>query len=201
MLQREPELAWTASEPTTSWKAVRQVNPSPPLSTVPDSVPRWFAIYTMPRHEKFAARNFSQREIECFLPVYEKATVWKNRQTVRTSLPLFPRYVFARFDWTRRLPVLQTPGVREIVGAGAQPIAVTDLEIEFLRMETGKQVVEPYADLVLGKRVAIKSGPMAGIEGVLIHRGGGDRFIFTLHLIQKSVSIQIGAEDLEMLDA
>ena len=64
-----------------------------------------------------------------------------------------------------------------------------------------KKVVEPYADLVVGNRVAIRKGPMTGIEGVLVHKQNGTRFIFTVHLIQKSVSIQIGAEDLEALES
>jgi transcription antitermination factor NusG len=79
-------------------------------------------------------------------------------------------------------------------------VPLSDLEIEFLRQQIDKKVVEPYADLVVGNRVAIRKGPMKGIEGVLVHKQNGTRFIFTVHLIQKSVSIQIGAEDLEALE-
>ena len=114
---------------------------------------------------------------------------------------MFPRYLFARFDARRRLPVLETPGVLQIVGAGPTPLPVPDLEIEFLRQQIDKKVVEPYSELVVGSRVAIRIGPMRGIEGVLIHKQNGTRFIFTVHLIQKSVSIQIGADDLEALES
>lgn len=172
-----------------------------PSSEVPEDRQRWFVIYTMPRHEKFTARNFGLREIECFLPAYEKVSQWRNRQKVNVMLPLFPRYLFARFDSSKRLPVLETPGVQQIVGAGATPVPLPDLEIEFLRQQIDKKVVEPYADLVVGNRVAIRKGPMKGIEGVLVHKQNGTRFIFTVHLIQKSVSIQIGAEDLEALES
>jgi transcriptional antiterminator NusG len=167
----------------------------------PENRQRWFVIYTMPRHEKFTARNFELREIECFLPAYEKVSLWRNRQKINVVLPLFPRYLFARFDSSKRLPVLETPGVQQIVGAGPTPVPLPDLEIEFLRQQIDKKVVEPYADLVVGNRVAIRKGPMTGIEGVLVHKQNGSRFIFTVHLIQKSVSIQIGAEDLEALES
>lgn len=178
-----------------------RADPPHVLETVAESSPRWFAIYTMPRHEKFAARNFELRGIECFVPVYEKLSAWKNRQKALVTFPLFPRYLFARFDRGRRLPVLQTPGVAQIVGAGSTPMPVSDLEIEFLQREIEKRTVEPYSELVVGNRVAIKQGPMAGIEGVLVHKQNGPRFIFTLHLIQKSVSIQIGADALKSMDS
>lgn len=164
-----------------------------------EACPHWFAIYTMPRHEKSVARYFGLKEIECYLPTYEKLRKWKNRQRVRIVLPLFPRYVFARVNRMQRYAVLQTPGVLQFVGAGPTPTPLRDVEIEFLRDETAKKAVEPFSDLVIGSRVSIKRGPMAGIEGVLVHKLNGDRFIFTLHLIQKSISIQVAAENLETL--
>jgi transcription antitermination factor NusG len=164
-----------------------------------EAFPHWYAIYTMPRHEKSVARYFGLKEIECFLPTYEKLRKWKNRQRVRIVLALFPRYVFARVNRMQRSVVLQTPGVLQFVGAGATPTPLRDVEIAFLRDETAKKAAEPFADLVIGSRVSIKRGPMAGIEGVLVHKQNGDRFIFTLHLIQKSISIQVAAEDLDTL--
>ena len=50
--------------------------------------PCWFVVYTMPRHEKFAARNLELREIEYFLPTYEKVSLWRNRQKMRVVHPL-----------------------------------------------------------------------------------------------------------------
>lgn len=165
----------------------------------PSAGPQWFAIFTMPRHEKYVAQNFEQRQIECFLPVYEKVSLWKNRQRVNVVLPLFPRYVFASVDRLQRLQVLQTSGVIRIVGAGTSPTPLPDAEIEFLRTETSNKRVEPYSDLVVGNRVCVKRGPMSGIEGVLVRKQNGTRFILTLQLIQQSVSIEIAAEDLEAL--
>jgi transcription antitermination factor NusG len=171
------------------------------FQTLPATDPQWYAIFTMPRHEKFVAKSFEQRQIECFLPVYEKLSSWKNRQRVNVMLPLFPRYIFAWIDRPQRLQVLQTSGVIRIVGAGSSPTPLPDAEIEFLRTAADRKRVEPYPDLVVGNRVCVKRGPMAGIEGVLVRKQNGTRFILTLQLIQQSVSIEIGAEDLETLQS
>lgn len=157
----------------------------------------WFAIFTMPRHEKVVTRHFEQREVEYFLPLHQKVSSWKNRQRVKIALPLFPRYVFARIDREKRIPVLQTPGVLQIVGAGAEPTPLPDSEIEFLRTEVGRGRVEPYTALAVGERVRISTGPMAGIEGVLVRKQNGARFVLTLALIHQSVSIEVEAEDVE----
>lgn len=40
----------------------------------------WYAVYTVPQHEKSALKQLDIREIESFLPTYETVRVWKNRQ-------------------------------------------------------------------------------------------------------------------------
>jgi len=55
-------------------------------------------------------KHLDLREIEAFLPTYETVRVWKNRQRVRTVLPLFPTYLFVRINSRERVKVLQSPG-------------------------------------------------------------------------------------------
>ena len=163
------------------------------------AISHWFAVLTMPRHEKSAVQHLSLRGIEHFLPVYQKISRWRNRQKVQVTLPLFPRYVFVQVDHTQYLSVLQTPGVVRLVGSRAEPTPVSDLEMHFLRSETGKNNVEPYSDLAVGQRVSIKTGPMAGIEGILVRQQNGSRFVLTLSVIQQSVSVEVSAEQLKVL--
>jgi transcription antitermination factor NusG len=42
---------------------------------------------------------------------------------------LFPSYLIWRFSVLKRLPVLTTPGVMSIVGAGNEPVPINDYEI------------------------------------------------------------------------
>jgi len=118
----------------------------------------WYAVHTVPQHEKSALKQFQMREIESFLPTYETVRVWKNRQRIKLILPLFPTYLFVRISLGERVKVLQSPGVLQIVGNRREIVPLPDSEVEFLRSDFCKQRIEPFRDLVIGETVRIKSG-------------------------------------------
>ena len=159
--------------------------------------PKWYAVFTLPQNEKSAARQLAMREVETFLPTYETVKVWKNRQRVRTVLPLFPTYLFARIDCRQRRRVLESPGVIHIVGSSRAHVPIPDAEIDWLRAGMREKTLEPFHDLVVGKKVRIKTGSMEGVEGVLVRKGNGLKFVLSLKLINQHAAIEIGAEDLE----
>ena len=102
-------------------------------ATDPRPVPRWFAVYTTPRHEKAVARQFEARQIEAFLPLYRLVHRWKNGCRVNVDHPLFPNYIFVSLERHDYVRVLQTPGVLSLVGAGREPSPLPTSEIESLR--------------------------------------------------------------------
>ena len=87
-----------------------------PALSIPDL--NWYAIYTRPSHEKRVVEHFALREIECYLPSYRTSRRWKNRCNVELELPLFPSYVFARFQWHQHIRVLEVSSILSIVGNG-----------------------------------------------------------------------------------
>ena len=113
------------------------------------------------------------------------------------ELPLFPTYLFVHIDHAERSKVLRTPGVRQLVGNSREPVSLADREIEFLRMTLREQRAEPYAGLVEGQRVRIKSGSMRGVEGLLIRKSSEWRFILTVQLIHRYVAVEVDASSLE----
>ena len=86
----------------------------------------WFAVFTAPRHEKRIETHFHLREIENFLPIYEKQSQWKDGSKRKLQLPLFSNYIFVRIGHGERVPVLRVPGVIFIVGCGLHSCAVSD---------------------------------------------------------------------------
>ena len=158
---------------------------------------RWYAVFTLPRNEKSAVKQLGLRQVESFLPTYETARVWKNRQRVKVVLPLFPTYLFVHISQRERSRVLQTPGVLQIVGNGREPLPLPDSDVEFLRSDFCRQRSEPYCDLVIGQRVRVRSGMVQGVEGVLVRKNSNLRFVLTLSLINQHVAIEVSAEDLE----
>jgi transcription antitermination factor NusG len=162
---------------------------------------RWYAVFTVPRNEKTVAGHLGLRGVEHYLPTYETMRMWKNRQRVKIVLPLFPTYLFVCINRNERAKVLQSPGVVQIVGNGREPLPLPDSEIEFLRSDFVKRRAEPYREFVVGQTVRIRSGLMQGVEGVLIRKNNGLRFVLTLTLINQHASIEVCAEDLESLCA
>jgi transcription antitermination factor NusG len=157
----------------------------------------WYAVFTIPQHEKSALKQLDMREIESFLPTYETIRVWKNRQRMKLMLPLFPTYLFVHINSSERVKVLQSPGVLQIVGNGRECVPLPDSEVEFLRSGFCQQRIEPYRDLVIGEKVRIKSGAMQGLQGTLVRKSNSMRFVLTLALINQHAAIQVDAEDLE----
>jgi transcription antitermination factor NusG len=160
----------------------------------------WYAVYTVPQHEKSALKHLDLREIESFLPVYETVRVWKNRQRMKLSLPLFPTYLFVHINFRERAKVLQSPGVLQIVGNRGCAY-IPDSEVELLRSGCSRQKIEPYRDLVIGEKVRIKSGVMQGLQGTLVRKSNSMRFVLTIELINQHAAIQVDAEDLEQIVA
>jgi transcription antitermination factor NusG len=164
-----------------------------------DRQPRWYAIYTSANHEKCVHEQLGRRGIESFLPLYASVRQWKDRK-VRLQLPLFPNYLFARIALRDRLQVLRVPGVARFVGFHAGPCALQETEIESLRRVTRALPsfrAEPYPYLTAGRCVQVKTGPLAGIAGILVERRNGTRFVISVDLIMRSVAIELDAKELE----
>jgi transcription antitermination factor NusG len=169
------------------------------INRPPDS--SWYAVFCLPQNEKSVARHLALREVEAFLPTYETVRVWKNRQRVRTVLPLFPTYLFVHINCRQRCRVLESPGVIHIVGNGRDHVPVPDAAIELLRSGVQGRNMEPYRELVAGKKVRIKSGSMEGVQGVLVRKGNGMRFVLALEMINQHAAIEVDAEDLESIES
>jgi transcription termination/antitermination protein NusG len=159
--------------------------------------PLWYAAYTSANHEKRVAEQLGVREVEHFLPLYESVRRWKDRR-VRLQLPLFPGYVFVRMALRDRLRVMQVPGVARLVGFHGTPVALPEEEIEALRASLASGVrAEPHPYLTEGGRVRVKSGPLAGLQGILVKRKNKARFVVSVELIQRAMAVEMEGADLE----
>lgn len=162
---------------------------------------RWYAVFTAPKNEKSVERQLQLRNIECFLPTYEVMRVWKNRQRAKVVLPLFPNYLFVHIERSHRPRVLQSPGVLQIVGNARGPIPLPDAEIELLQSDICRNRVEPCSGFVVGQKVRVRRGLLEGVEGTLVRKNNGLRFVLTLGLISQHAMFEVDGEDIEPLCA
>jgi transcription antitermination factor NusG len=169
------------------------------ISAAENPTSQWFAIYTRHQHEKAIAKSLERSDVEVFLPLYDVLRQWKDRKK-RLSLPLFPSYVFLRCSFEQHLKVLCTPGVHSFVSFGGRPAPIPIAEIDAIRTAVeSKFPVEPHPFLRIGDRVRVKSGPLVGVEGILLRKKGSDRLILSAELLAKSISVQIDAFSVEPL--
>ncbi len=159
--------------------------------------PLWYAAYTCARHEKRVAEQLERRSLELFLPLYETVHRWKNGR-VRLELPLFPGYVFVRIALQERLRVLEVPSVVRLVGFGGLPTPLPEGEVEALREGLTRDLhAEPHPFLSVGRKVRVRSGPLQGLEGILLRRKGNCRVVISMDLIMRSIVVDLDLADVE----
>jgi transcription termination/antitermination protein NusG len=156
----------------------------------------WFALRIKANFEKTSAASLAAKGYDPFLPTYRKTSRWSDRRTC-TDVPLFPGYLFCRFNPVVCVPVLSTPGVVGIVGCGNQAIPVSDQEIASVeRALLGGVQAEPSDYLNQGQRVRVSYGPLAGLEGIIIDLKNKSHLVLQISLLRRSLSVEIDRKSL-----
>jgi transcription antitermination factor NusG len=126
--------------------------------------------------------------------MYKARRRWSDR-IKEVEAPLFPGYLFCRFNPHDRLPILKTPGLTQIVGYNHIPIPVDEEEIQAIRMMVASGVPnQPCPYLAVGNRVRIESGALRGLEGILMELKGKRKLVLSITLLKRSVAVEIDCE-------
>ncbi len=173
--------------------------PIPALTDPQSAALSWFGIRTRSNHERVAASVLQAKGFEQYLPTYRTRRKWSDR-IVETTLPLFPGYLFCRFDLSQKVPVVSTPGVVSLVAFGNVPVPIDNSEIEAVQalVESGA-AVQPHPYLREGRRVRVTGGPLEGVEGLLVKKRTDWRMIVSITLLQRSISVEVDRDCLAEL--
>jgi transcription elongation factor/antiterminator RfaH len=151
----------------------------------------WYAVQCWLRKENLIAAQLEGQGFECFLPKYKTLREWSDRKK-EVERPLFPGYLFCRFDYTQRRPVVVTPGVLQIVGCGRTPMPIEDREIQAIQIAVASGVPgQPWPYLEVGEKVRIHTGTLSGLEGILVNFKGNHRVVLSVTLLQRSVALEV----------
>jgi transcription antitermination factor NusG len=161
---------------------------------------RWYACHTRARSEKRVAALLLERDVAAFLPTVALVRKWADRRRI-VAFPLFPGYVFARFELTHLHSVLSVPGLATVVRLGGRPAPIRDAEIENLRRVaaalslTGtRPEPQPFQR---GNVVRVADGPFRGVRGVVIELRGRRRLLVGLRAVGLAISIDVDVVMLE----
>ena len=159
----------------------------------------WFAIRVRSQYEKITAVVLRNKGYEEFAPMYRSRRYWSDR-VKELDLPLFPGYIFCRFDLLHRLPVLTSPGIVSIVGLGKNPEPVEDQEIARIRaIVNSGALAYPWPFLRSGQKIAITRGPLSGVEGFLVSFKNQYRLVVSITLLQRSVAAEVDRDSIQPL--
>jgi transcription antitermination factor NusG len=159
----------------------------------------WNAVYTRHQHERTVADSLAGNGFEVFLPMYEVIRQWADRKK-RISLPLFPCYVFVRNSFARSIKVLSTPGVHSLVMFSGRPAPIPESEIDGIRKAVESRFpVEPHPFLRCGDWVRVKSGALAGLEGILVRKKDCYRLVLSMNLLGRSIAVEVDAFSVQPL--
>ena len=158
---------------------------------------KWFAAYTMSRHEKRVAAQCERIGIEHFLPLYALHRTWKNRMSVDVQLPLFPNYIFAQLSPGEHVSLIKLRGVLSMVANTAGPVPIPAGDMDALRQFIHCKAFLPHPYVQSGDAVRIHRGPLKGLTGVVLRRNNGLRFVVTLDAIGKSVAADLDGTEFE----
>jgi transcription antitermination factor NusG len=159
----------------------------------------WYALRIRHQHEKIAATALSNKDFEVFLPMYESVRWWGRRRKTLAA-PLFPGYLFLYATLRRWRDVVTTPGVQGFVQLGNRAAVIPEEEIESVRRVLNTSLnAEPCPFLYCGDLVRVKSGPLLGMEGLLIRRKTLYRLVLSVEMIGRSVSVEVDSNIVELV--
>jgi len=156
----------------------------------------WYAVHTKPRQESLADLNLRRLSIETFCPLLKRDKVIRQRRQVAIE-PLFPGYLFARFDLDSQYRAVNySMGVRSLVSFGSNPVVVEDAVVESIqtKLQDGCILVRPVS-FMPGDIVRIEGGPFQGFEAVFEREmNGQQRAVLLLKALSYQARVSVNVE-------
>lgn len=147
---------------------------------------RWHLAFTSSRAEGIVCNELKELEFQSFSPV-EKVRRKVRGRKLEFEVPLFPRYVFVRFDpmssqWRQ---ILDVSGLVDVVreSASSMPLRMPDVEVERLQLAEKLGIFDRTKPMQAGVEVEIMDGPFAGFVGKVARARSDDRIDVLLQFL------------------
>jgi transcriptional antiterminator RfaH len=153
----------------------------------------WYVIQTKPKKEQEAESYLSTRGVEMFHPLMESFAL-RNGGMKKELKPLFPGYLFAKFDLERNYPLVRWGrGVKKVLGFGGYPTPISEEVVSIIKERTDTQgIVRMKHHFEPNDVVRITKGPMKDLLGVFERwLSESERVRILLNLIGYQPSIEL----------
>jgi transcription elongation factor/antiterminator RfaH len=159
--------------------------------------PRWYVVRAHHWQESRVESNLRSAGIETFLPWVRPISRRRSNRSDRE--PLFPQYLFGRFNAEASLrDVMFTRGVQSVVQIGGQLATLDDEVIEFFRSRVDEHgFILLRSNLEPGQRVTIHEGPFAALTGIIERvLPARQRVLVLLATVNCATRVQLPLDDL-----
>jgi transcriptional antiterminator RfaH len=159
----------------------------------------WYVIQTKPKKEEEATSYLSTQGVEMFHPLIGTFAS-RNMRMSKELKPLFPGYIFGKFDLERNYPLVRwARGVKKILGFGGYPTPISEEVIAIIKERTDTRgVVRVKHHFEPNDVVRIKTGPLKDLLGIferwLSH---SERVKILLNLIGYQPAVEIHCSMIE----
>ncbi len=164
---------------------MKRVNENPPARfperPIGQAGAPWWIAKVRPRQEKALAFDLVRNNIEYYLPMVVHVTRRRDNNKPRKSvLPLFPGYIsFCGGDPEAR-GIYRTGRVVSVIPIKYQERFVRELTQVYQAIETGVALDPVAAQYSPGARVAVVTGPLRGLTGVIARIQDADRLVLSV---------------------
>ncbi|GAL14844.1 transcriptional activator RfaH [Vibrio astriarenae] len=145
--------------------------------------------------------HLTNQKVECYYPKVKVEKIIRGKRQVKEE-PLFPSYMFVRFDFELGptfTTVRSTRGVVDFIRQGAYPQEVQgDLIFGLKELESLDDKPEEIELPEAGQKVVVKSGQFAGIEAIYQEPDGELRSIMLVKMLNKMVEVKVDNSDLDL---
>jgi transcriptional antiterminator RfaH len=159
---------------------------------------KWWAVYTMSRQEKLLMRKLFSRQIPYYSPLVARRFRSPNGRARTTFEPIFPNYVFLFADEIQRHAALATKCISRCLIVPDPVELVRDLR-RIQRLIASGAALTPETKLQAGDMVRVKSGPLKGVEGVVVRRESEVRLLVAVQYLQRGASVVLTDNSFEAI--
>ena len=162
----------------------------------------WFILQFKSNSHRIAAKNLNRQGFETFLPLHE-TTSRRLSRFISTSKPLFPGYMFIRFDkaeseWHK---INSTYGVSHLITFNSILKSIPTIFVDHLMKRydlLGKLM--PIKKLKKGDQVTVLNGPFANFIATVEKYEADQRIWILMDLMGRKTKIQTPSDNLTLSD-
>jgi transcription antitermination factor NusG len=155
----------------------------------------WWVVHTRSRQERMVRDDAMARGVECFLPLIETVR-YSGRRKVRSSIPLFPGYVFIRGDREAGWELERGERVVRLLAVPDQRVFEAEMGALRLAIEAG-ECPRPCPYLRAGDWVEVSAGPLRGVRGMVERITQASRLVLRVAMLGRAADLEIDRALLE----